>query len=114
MFYSKEFKSEVKRLYPDNISLIKAIEEGKGDDYQLEPRLRVQNAGRMSTYAILHATSLEELQEEARKKDARVAVYNQYISFCEFEKERKRRKRAEAEEEEYWSCYDREQELYSY
>lgn len=74
--YSNKLISEVRELYPDNPSTIKAAEEG---NFLLGFLLDIGNKSILYS-EILEATSLEELQEKAMLIKRKIEVYKLWLS----------------------------------
>lgn len=81
MVYSEDFKKRVKELYPNYTSLHEALDEGS----KMVGMLLGTPFKHMPISKILEATSLEELQEEARILQKKVDLYHEWNSMYQAE-----------------------------
>lgn len=75
MFYPEDFKNRVKKAYPNWDELHRRLDEG--DDF-VGHYLDDSTSTGISFETILSATSLEELKNEARVGQEKVAIYNEW------------------------------------
>lgn len=75
MTYSESFKSELRKLYPDDTNLHEMAERG---DVFLGRYLDDSCGTGIPIDTILCAVSLEELQNKARLMKAKVLLYNKW------------------------------------
>lgn len=75
MFYPEDFKNRVKKAYPNWDELHRRLDEG---DVFVGRYLDDSSSTEISFETILSATSLEELKNEARVGQEKVAIYNEW------------------------------------
>lgn len=78
MVYTQEFVQKCKNLYPNDTRLHEALNNGSQFVGRL---LHEMETGYIKTSDVLKATSLEELQSMARLKDARCALYGEWLQM---------------------------------
>ncbi len=76
MFYPENFKKRVKEVYPDWEELHQALERG---DRSVGSCLDSSELTGISLNAILEATSLEELQKQARAQQEQIELYGEWV-----------------------------------
>lgn len=78
MYYPESFKQKVKSIYPDWEELHKRLETG---DVFVGRYLNDSSPSGISIDTILKATSLKELQAEAKKMKEKVDIYTQWCNL---------------------------------
>ena len=81
MFYSKDFKTRVKKAYPNFKELHRSLE--CGNDYTVGLYLSENSSSSISITTVLEATSLKELQNKAKAEKEKVELYKEWCElYC--------------------------------